>query len=45
MRDRISHGYDAVDYATLWEAVQDDVPPLLATVEQMLRELESGLAK
>ena len=40
MRDRISHGYDAVDYSTLWETVQDDMPPLLATVEQMLKDLE-----
>lgn len=42
MRDRISHGYDAVDYATLWQTVQDDVPPLLATVERMLRDLSGG---
>ena len=41
MRDRVSHGYDAIDYQTLWDAVQQDIPPLLATVEAMLRELES----
>lgn len=39
MRDRVSHGYDGIDYATLWDAVHDDVPGLLATVEQMLKEL------
>ena len=39
MRDRISHGYDAVDYSILWETVKDDVPTLLATVEQMLKDL------
>ena len=40
MRDRVSHGYDAIDYQTLWDAVQQDVPPLLTTVELMLRELD-----
>ncbi len=40
MRDRISHGYDAVDYETLWYAVQNDLPTLRATAEQMLRDLE-----
>ncbi len=42
MRDRVSHGYDAVDYQTLWDAVQEDLPVLLATVEEMLRDLEIG---
>ena len=42
MRDRVSHGYDAVDYQTLWDAVQQDLPPLLATVETMLRELDAS---
>jgi len=41
MRDKISHGYDAVDYQTLWDAVQSDLPTLLATAKQMLRELEA----
>ena len=41
MRDRISHGYDAVDYDLLWQAVEADVPELLATVEQMLRQLRT----
>jgi uncharacterized protein with HEPN domain len=40
MRDRVSHGYDAIDYATLWDTVRDDVPGLLATVEQMLKDLD-----
>jgi uncharacterized protein with HEPN domain len=40
MRDRVSHGYDAIDYQTLWDTVQEDVPPLLATVERMLNDLE-----
>jgi uncharacterized protein with HEPN domain len=32
MRDRVSHGYDAIDYQTLWDTAQHDVPRLLATV-------------
>lgn len=40
MRDRVSHGYDAVDYGTLWKTVEKDLPVLLATVEQMLKDLE-----
>jgi len=39
-RDRLSHGYDDVDYQVLWNAVTHDIPVLLATVEQMLQELD-----
>jgi len=39
-RDHLSHGYDDVDYQVLWDAVQKDVPALLATVEQMLKDLD-----
>jgi uncharacterized protein with HEPN domain len=38
-RDHLSHGYDDVDYQVLWNAVQKDVPVLLVTVEQMLKNL------
>jgi uncharacterized protein with HEPN domain len=43
MRDRVAHGYDAVDYQILWDAVQQDVPSLLKTAEQMLTELNRPL--
>jgi hypothetical protein len=36
-RDHLSHGYDDVDYQVLWEAVQNEVPALLATVERSSR--------
>jgi len=42
MRDRVSHGYDAIDYGLLWQAVETHVPGLLITVEQMLKDLASG---
>jgi uncharacterized protein with HEPN domain len=38
-RDHLSHGYDDVDYQVLWDAVQKDVPTLLYTVGQMLKDL------
>lgn len=41
MRDRLSHGYDEIRHDVLWNAVQGDFPALLATVEQMLRDLEA----
>lgn len=40
MRDRLSHGYDEVDYEILWNAVHEDLPNLLKTVDQMIRELK-----
>ena len=42
MRDRVSHGYDGIDYGLLWQAVETRVPGLLSTVEQMLSELAPG---
>ena len=39
MRDRVSHGYDTIDYGLLWQSVETRVPGLLATIEQMLNEL------
>ena len=45
MRDRISHGYDAIDYDLLWQAVQMRVPGLLFTLEQMLQDFETPPGK
>jgi len=42
MRDHVSHGYDAIDYGLLWQSVETRVPGLLVTVEQMLKDLDSG---
>jgi uncharacterized protein with HEPN domain len=42
MRDKISHGYDSVDYQMLWDAVRNDLPLLMKTVEEMLRDCETG---
>jgi uncharacterized protein with HEPN domain len=40
MRDRLSHGYDEIDYEILWNAVHEDLPNLLENVDQMIRELK-----
>ena len=37
-RDRLSHGYDDVNHQVLWNVVQKDVPLLLTTVEQVLKD-------
>jgi len=37
-RNRIVHGYDRVNYSLLWDIVQDDIPPLSATLNQLLSE-------
>jgi uncharacterized protein with HEPN domain len=41
MRDRVSHGYDAMDYQTLWDTLQNDAPTLQTTGAHMLRDLET----
>lgn len=38
-RDHLSHAYDSTDYEILWTAAQQDVPVLIQTVEQMLRDM------
>ena len=42
MRDRLIHGYDEIDYEILWNAVHEDLPNLLKTVNQMIRELNKS---
>jgi uncharacterized protein with HEPN domain len=40
MRNRVSHGYDAVSHDTLWDTVLADFPKLIESVESALRVLE-----
>jgi uncharacterized protein with HEPN domain len=42
MRDRLSHGYDAVDHEVLWRSARDRVPGLLNCIERMLLDLEKS---
>lgn len=39
MRNRIIHGYDAVDFDILWAVVTVDLPPLVTQLEAILAEL------
>jgi len=34
MRNRLIHGYDAVDLDLLWDTLTEDLPPLTAALEQ-----------
>jgi uncharacterized protein with HEPN domain len=37
-RNRIIHGYDTVDDATVWGITQEHLPKLISEVESLLRE-------
>lgn len=34
LRNRLIHGYDAVDFDVLWRILKDDLPPLIAALEK-----------
>ncbi|MBM4431900.1 MAG: DUF86 domain-containing protein [Chloroflexi bacterium] len=36
MRNRLIHGYDAVDMDILWQTLQQDLPQLIAALEQII---------
>jgi len=36
MRNRLVHGYDIVDYDIVWSTVTQDLPPLIAELENIL---------
>jgi uncharacterized protein with HEPN domain len=36
LRNRLIHGYDAVDFDILWQIITIDLPPLVAYLEQVL---------
>jgi uncharacterized protein with HEPN domain len=37
MRNRLAHGYDAIDLNVLWDTVQVDLPKLIRELEHILR--------
>ncbi len=38
LRNRLVHGYDAVDLDILWDIVQQDLPPLIADLQDIVGE-------
>jgi uncharacterized protein with HEPN domain len=38
-RNQLIHGYAMVNHSTVWNVVQDSLPPLLACVHGLLQEL------
>jgi uncharacterized protein with HEPN domain len=34
LRNRLIHGYDAVDFDVLWRILKDDLPPLITALEK-----------
>jgi uncharacterized protein with HEPN domain len=38
LRNRLAHGYDAVDLDILWDIVQQDLPPLIEQLEAVLQK-------
>ena len=39
MRNRLAHGYFGVDFESVWAMAHDDLPPLRAQIETVLRSL------
>lgn len=40
LRNRIAHGYFDLDFETIWEVVQNDLPMLVAVVPSIIAKLE-----
>ena len=40
MRNHIVHAYDRIDWETVWEVIQDELPPLVAIFERILQEAQ-----
>ena len=38
MRNRLVHGYDVVDYDLLWDTVNNDLPPLIIALKEIVRD-------
>lgn len=38
LRNRLVHGYDAVDLDILWQIIRRDLPPLIAALEEIVQE-------
>ena len=41
LRNRLIHGYDSVDLSIVWQTVRDDLPALIESLEEIVRN-ETG---
>ena len=39
LRNRLVHGYDAVDLDILWDIIEIDLPPLIASLEKIVTDV------
>lgn len=39
LRNRLAHAYFDIDYDRLYKIIQEDIPPLISTVEKLLDQL------
>lgn len=42
MRDKLIHGYFGIDTKTLYKAAKEDIPPLKASIHDILKEEEKA---
>jgi uncharacterized protein with HEPN domain len=42
MRDRIIHGYDAVNLRIVWETVKNRIPEIKPRIQKILADFEDG---
>ena len=42
LRNALIHGYDVINYPTVWRAVQESLPVLRAAVDKLPREAEAN---
>ncbi len=38
MRNRLVHGYDVIDFDILWDTITNDLPPLITTLKEIVKE-------
>jgi uncharacterized protein with HEPN domain len=43
LRNRLAHAYFDVDYDVLYKVIQEDIPPLISTIENLLDQLRLDL--
>jgi uncharacterized protein with HEPN domain len=41
LRNRITHGYDSVDYAVVWRVLPREIPELRAVPDELLEQAPS----